>query len=317
MLLTGTLILWFFYAPVFWTDIKSFLAFFWRLSSEFSVTALSVNQMLLFVVQKLFGLIWPMLLTCLVLGFFSSFVQIGWLFTTKPLQPDLNKLDPIKGMNKFFSKRSLFEAAKSIGKVSLVGALAYWTLFTRFEQILGLADSELESTLGLMAQVMSVILLKCCILLMIIAVVDYFFSRHEMEKKMKMTKKELKEEYKETEGDPRIKQRVRMIQREMSKKQMMAQVPQSDVIITNPTHYAIALRYRREEMDAPIVVAKGVDHLAMKIKEIGKLHNIPLIENPAVARALYTVELGQTIPEQLFKAVAEILAYVYKFKKRK
>ena len=168
-----------------------------------------------------------------------------------------------------------------------------------------------------MARVMFIILLKCCILLIIIAVADYFFSRYEMEKKMKMTKQELKEEYKERDGDPQIKQRVRMIQREMSKKRMMNQVPQSDVIITNPTHYAVALQYRREIMDAPVVVAKGTDLVAKKIKEIGNLYNVPLLENPAVARALYQVELGHTIPEEMFKAVAEILAYVYKLKMRK
>lgn len=317
MLFTAALILWSFYAPFFWEDIKSFLAIFWGLSSEFSVTFLSARQMLIFAVHKLLGLIWPMLLTCLVIGFLSSFLQIGWLFTVKPLQPDLNKLDPIKGMRKFVSKRSFFEAAKSFGKVFLVGTVAYWTLFLRFDEFLSLAGNELEPTIGFMARVMFIILLKCCILLIIIAAADYFFSRYEMEKKMKMTKQELKEEYKEREGDPQIKQRVRMIQREMSKKRMMNQVPQSDVIITNPTHYAVALQYRREAMDAPVVVAKGADLVAKKIKEVGKLHDVPLIENPAVARALYQVELGQTIPEEMFKAVAEILAYVYKLKKRK
>lgn len=317
MLLTGTLILWSFYAPSFWENIKSFLSVFWNLSSEFSLTSSALRTMLIFVVQKLLLLIWPMLLTCLVIGFFSSYLQIGWLFTVKPLQPDLNKLDPIKGMNKFVSKRSFFEAAKSFGKVFLVGTLAYWTLFDRFDQFLVIAGIDLETAIGFLAEAMFTILLKCCLLLSIIAVVDYYFSRHEMEKKMKMTKQELKEEYKETEGDPQIKQRVRMIQREISKKRMMAQVPQSDVIITNPTHYAVALRYKKEEMNAPVVVAKGADHLAIKIKEIGRLHGVTMVENPAVARALYKVELGQTIPEQMYKAVAEILAYVYKLKKRK
>lgn len=317
VLLTGTLILWSFYAPVFWENIKSFISVFWRLSSDFSITISSVRLILLFAIQNIFGLIWPMLLLCLVLGFFSSFLQIGLLFTGKPLQPDLNKLNPIKGMEKFFSKRSFFEAAKSFGKVFLVAAVAYWTLFARFDQFLSLAGNELEPAFGFMAHVMFIILLKCCLLLIIIAVADYAFTRYEMEQKMKMSKKELKEEHKETEGDPQIKQRVRKLQHEMSKKRMMSQVPESDVIITNPTHYAIALRYKREEMDAPMVVAKGADHLALKIKELGNLHDVPLVENAGLARALYKVELGQTIPEEMFRAVAEILAYVYKLKKRK
>ena len=317
MLLTGTLILWTYYAPVFWENLKSFLAVFWTLSSEYSLTVLSLKLMILFVMKNLAGLMWPMLLAGIVLGFFASYLQIGWLLTMKPLQPDLKKMDPIKGMSKFFSKRSFFEAAKSLGKVILIGVVAYWTLFARFDRFLGLSGVDLVDSVSFMAEVMFIILLKCSLLLMAISVADYFFSRHEMEKKMKMTKQELKQEYKETEGDPHIKQRVRTIQREMSRKRMMAEVPKSDVIITNPTHYAVALRYKREEMDAPIVVAKGADYLAMKIREIGKLHNIPLVENPIVAGSLYKVELGKMIPEQMFKAVAEILAYVYKLKKRK
>lgn len=315
MLLTGALILWSFYAPVFWKNLKSFLVIFWSISSEFNVTFLSVRLMMLFVLQNMASLLWPLLLSCLVLGFFSSYLQIGWLITAKPLLPDLKKLDPIKGMSKFVSKRSFFEAAKSFGKVSMVAALAYWTLFDRFDQFLGLAGADLEDVVSFMAHVMFVILLKCCFLLVIIAVVDYYFSRHEMEKKMKMTKQEVKQEHKESEGDPQVKQRVRTIQREMSKKRMMAEVPKSDVIITNPTHYAVAIQYKREEMNAPVVVAKGADYMAMKIREIGKLHNVPLVENRVVARALYQVETGKPIPEQMFKAVAEILAYVYKLKR--
>jgi flagellar biosynthesis protein FlhB len=315
ILLTGALILWSFYAPVFWNNLKSFLAIFWSLSSEFVVTSVSVRLMMFFVVQNMAALLWPLLLSCLVLGFLSSYLQIGWLITAKPLLPDLKKLDPIKGMSKFVSRRSFFEAAKSFGKVSLVAVLAYWTLFARFDQFLSLAGAELDEVVAFMADVMFVILLKCCFLLMVIAVADYFFSRFEMEKKMKMTKQEVKQEYKESEGDPQVKQRVRAIQREMSRKRMMAEVPNSDVIITNPTHYAVAIQYKREEMNAPVVVAKGADHVAMKIKELGKLHNVPLVENRVVARSLYQVELGKPIPEQMFKAVAEILAYVYKLKK--
>ncbi len=315
MLLTGILFLWTFYVPFFWTDLQELLAFFWRLSGEYTVTAGSFRRLLLFIVEQMALLLWPLMLTGLVLGFLSGFLQIGWLFTTKPLQPDFKKLDPIQGMGKLLSKRSFFEALKSFGKIILVGVLAYWTLFGRFDSFLGLAGVPLEAATSFMADVMFVILLKCCILLMVIAVIDYLFSRYEMEKKMKMTKQEVKEEHKETEGDPQIKQKVRSIQREMAQKRMMAEVPQSDVIITNPTHYAVALQYRREQMDAPIVAAKGSDHLARRIREIGAAHEVPVVENPVVARTLYQVELGEAIPEDMFKAVAEILAYVYSLKK--
>lgn len=315
MLLTGVLILWSFYAPVFWTDLKAFLAFFWRLCGEFTLTPGSFRQMLLFILAQSAALLWPLLLAGLVLGFLSGYLQIGLLFTTKPLQPDLNKLNPIKGMGRLFSMRSFFEAGKSFGKILLVGVLAYWTLFARFDSFLGLAGVELDAVMGFMADVMFAILLKCCLLLIVIALADYLFSRWEMLKKMRMTKQEVKEEQKETEGDPHVKQRVRSIQREMAKKRMMAEVPKADVVITNPTHYAVAIRYRRQEMEAPIVVAKGADHLARRIRDTAEAHGVPLVEKPVVARALYQVELGGQIPEEMFKAVAEILAYVYSLKR--
>ena len=317
MLLTGLLLLWSFYAPVFWSDLKAFLAFFWRMSSEFTVTALSFQQMLLFIMQKSAGLLWPLLLSGVVLGLLSGYLQVGFLFTGKPMQPDLKKLDPIQGMGKLISKRSFFEALKSFGKIILVGVVAYWTLMARFEEFPGLAGLELSAAVAYMADFMFLILLKCCLLLIVIAVADYLFSRWEMEKKMKMTKQEIKEEHKETEGDPQVKQKVRAIQRDMARQRMMADVPDSDVIITNPTHYAVALRYRREEMDAPVVVAKGADHVARRIREIGQEHDVPAVENPMVARSLYQVDIGSPIPEEMFKAVAEILAYVFSLKNRK
>ena len=315
MLLTGVLILWSFYAPVFWGDLKELLAFFWRLCAEFTLTPGSFRQMLLFITIQMAALLWPLLLTGLLLGFLSGYIQIGWIFTTKPLEPDLNKLNPITGLGKLISKRSFFEAGKSFGKIAVVGVLAYWTLFARFDRFLGLAGVNLDAVMAFMADVMFTILLKCCLLLIVIAVIDFVFSRMEMEKKMRMTKQEVKEEHKETEGDPQLKQKVRSIQREMAQKRMMADVPESDVVITNPTHYAVALRYRREEMDAPTVAAKGADHLARRIREVAGEHDVPVVENPPVARTLYEVEIGDPIPEEMFKAVAEILAYVYSIRK--
>ncbi len=317
MLMTGSLMLWSFYAPVFWNDLKSFLAVFWGMSSEYDLTRQSVGTMLLFVAKAMGALIWPLLVSCLLLGFLSSYLQIGWLLTVKPLQPDFTKLDPIKGMGKFVSKRSFFEMAKSFGKVFLIATISYWVMWDRADRFLVLAETDLESMIGFMAETMFDILLRCCILLIGIASADYFFTRWEMEKKMKMTKQEVKEENKETEGDPLVKQRVRSLQREMSRKRMMSQVPLSDVTITNPTHYAVSILYKKEKMKAPVVVAKGMGHLALKIKEVAKSGNVPLVENPPVARALYKIELGQAIPNEMFQVVAEILAYVYKLKKRK
>ncbi len=197
---------------------------------------------------------------------------------------------------------------------NLVGVIAYRTVENEFGGALQLIQMDLFETIRYIAKVAALVLLKCCGILIVLALVDFLFVRWELEQKMKMTKQELKEEHKDTEGDPYVKARIRSIQQQMARKRMMAEVPKADVIITNPTHISVAIVYRRGEMDAPQIVAKGADHLAMRIREIAKEHNVPLVENVPVARALHKVEVGTSIPEELFKAVAEILAYVYNLK---
>ena len=251
----------------------------------------------------------------LVVGFFSSFVQIGWLVTGKPLMPDFSKLDPIKGAARFISKRSLVELLKSLVKVLLVGYVAYDTVAGEFSRALGLVDMEIINTLGYVGDVALSVLLKCCGVMLLLALIDFLFVRWEMEEKMKMTKQEQKEEFKESEGDPHLKSRVRSLQQQMARGRMMAEVPTADVVITNPTHLSVAIKYDNDTMDAPVVVAKGAESIAFKIREIAAEHDVPLVENVAVARALYGVELGDVIPESMFKAVAEILAYVYGLKR--
>jgi flagellar biosynthetic protein FlhB len=170
---------------------------------------------------------------------------------------------------------------------------------------------DVIETVRFLGRVATGVLLKACGILIILGLFDFLFVRWEMEQKMKMTKQEQKEEFKEAEGDPHIKARIRSLQQQMSRKRMMAEVPKADVIVTNPTHLSVALRYDRETMDAPQIVAKGADHLAMRIREIATENRIPLVENKPIARALYKVEIGQPVPEEMFKTVAEILAYVY------
>jgi len=176
---------------------------------------------------------------------------------------------------------------------------------------------DIVETLLYLSTVAYKILIKSCGILIVLGLFDYAFVRWEMEEKMKMTKQEQKEEYKESEGDPHVKSRIRSIQQEAARKRMMAEVPKADVVITNPTHLSVALAYRRDEMAAPQVVAKGADHLAMRIRELAREHDVPLVENVPVARALHKLEVGATVPDDLFKAVAEILAYVYNLKGRK
>ena len=202
-------------------------------------------------------------------------------------------------------------------KVLLVGMVAYKTVAAEFSGALTLIDMELYETVRYTSMVAAKVMVKCCGILIVLGLFDYGFVRWEMEQKMKMTKQEQKEEFKESEGDPHVKSRIRSIQQQAARKRMMAEVPKADVVVTNPTHISVALAYRRGEMDAPRVVAKGADHLAMRIREIAQEHDVPLVENVPVARALLKLEIGATIPEELFKAVAEILAYVYNLKGRK
>ena len=317
LLLTAFLLMWFFYCPVFWRNLSSLTQELFSLVGHFSVTPTSSLQLALLVFGKMALLLAPLLLLGLIVGFLASFLQIGWLFTSKPLQPDLKKLNPIQGLSKIVSKRSFVELLKSIAKVILVGYVAYKTVKGEFAEALSLVHMEVFETIRFLDRVSGLVLMKTCGILIVLGILDYLFVRWEMEERMKMTKQEQKEEFKETEGDPYIKARVRAIQQQMARKRMMAEIPKADVVVTNPTHISVALAYRRGDMGAPKVVAKGADHLALKIREIAKENNVPLVENVPVARALHKVDLDAEIPEELFKAVAEILAYVYSIKGRK
>lgn len=310
-LLTISLALWFFYLPPFFLKVNDLLAHLWRTSCTYELNANSFLGLGFFISKQMAWLLAPLFVMVLVVGFCSSVFQFGWLLTGKPLVPDLSKFDPIKGFGRMFSKRSLVETAKSLAKITLIAWLAYSTVVDRIEEALILIDTSPITALVFLAKTAGLILAKVCALLILLAFLDFLYVRWEMEEKMKMTKQEVKEEYKETEGDPRIKSQIRSIQQEMARKRMMAEVPKADVVITNPTHLSVAIRYDSKEMDAPVVVAKGAELVALKIREIAREHGVPIIENPPVARMLHKIDLGATIPASLFKAVAEILAHVY------
>jgi flagellar biosynthetic protein FlhB len=314
-MLSATLLLWYFYAPPFWRRLSSWLGEMWRLSANVEVTPAAVVNLLIQTVLQMAILLGPLLLLVLLVGIFSSFLQIGWLFTFKPLQPDFSKLNPIAGAARFVSKRSLVEIVKSLAKVLLVGTVAYKVVAGEFDRALYLIDMDVFETVRYLGQVGLRILFKSCGILALLGLLDFLYVRWEMAEKMKMTKQEQKEEFKEAEGDPHVKSRIRSLQHQMARRRMMAEVPKADVVITNPTHFSVALRYDRSRMDAPQVVAKGADNVAMRIREIARENNVPLVENKPVARALYKIELGKPVPEDLFKAVAEILAYVYGLKR--
>nr|WP_321468815.1 flagellar biosynthesis protein FlhB [uncultured Desulfobulbus sp.] len=312
---TLLLLFWFFFAPVFWGKLEHLIASIWSASGEYDITASSLMQLGYHLGAGLALILIPLFLVAMIVGFFASFLQIGWLFTTQPLIPDLSKLDPIKGMGRFFSKRAIVEVIKSLLKVGLIGWVAFTTIQGEFDKSLVLTEIPVSGTLLYLAQTAALVMAKVAAIMIVLAILDYSFVRWEMEEKMKMTKQEQKEEMKETEGDPHIKSKIRSIQQQMARRRMMAAVPEADVVITNPTHIAVAIQYEAGKMEAPVVLAKGQELVAEKIREIAREHDIPLVENPPVARLLHSkVEVGQSIPEEMFKAVAEILAYVYSLK---
>jgi flagellar biosynthetic protein FlhB len=314
-LLTASLALWVFYAKNFWSHLELLYRTLLHKVGTLEVTPASVSVLSWELGRFLIELLWPIFLLTLIVGFFSSFLQVGPLFSTKVFMPDLAKFNPIKGMAKFVSKRSAVELIKSLSKVLLIAFVAYWTVRGEFETALTLTLMGLEQSLIFLGHVSYLVFAKSCGIMIVLAAVDFAFSKYEMEERMKMTKQEIKEEHKEMEGNPEMKSRIRAMQMQAARRRMMAAVPKADVIITNPTHLSIALSYERGTMGAPVIVAKGADHLAFKIREIARAHAIPIIENKPVARALYKQEIGEQVPEEMFTAVAEILAYVYGLKK--
>ncbi len=255
----------------------------------------------------------PFLLIALIVGFASEVIQVKWEPTAKTLQPKLSKFNPINGIQRIFSIQSLAELVKSIFKLLIIGYLVYSTLEDKWRIILVLLDMPLIDGISLMGDIVVNLGIKISAFYLIMAFADYFFQKWKFKKDMRMTKQEVKDEYKQSEGDPQIKGKIRQKMLQASRRRMMQDIPNADVVITNPTHFAVAIKYDAKVADAPIVVAKGADHLAAKIKEIAKDNHVEIVENKPLARMLYyNVELGNVIPPELYKAVADILAYVYK-----
>lgn len=259
----------------------------------------------------------PLFVVAIIAGIVSNYLQVGFLFSTEPLKMKLEKINPIQGFKRIYSIRALVELLKSILKILFVGAVAFLVLYFRFEELLTLPQMTVEDAFVFVAKLTVQLGLFASGALLFIAILDYSYQKYDFEKSIRMSKQDIKDEYKKTEGDPLIKSRIKQKQREIAMRRMMEEVPKADVVITNPTHYAIAIKYDEQKMDAPFVVAKGTDFLAQKIKEIAKAHDVVTVENKPLARALYNqTEIGDAIPEEFFKAVAEIIAYVYRLKQK-
>jgi flagellar biosynthetic protein FlhB len=263
-------------------------------------------------------LVAPVMGAIFLAALIANYAQVGILFTTEKLTPKFDKIDPFQGLARLFSKQALANVVKSVGKLFIIGYVSYTEVMKALPGILPLMDQEPILILGFMGRIAFWIFLKSALIIAILAAMDYAFQRWQFMEKMKMTKQEIKDEAKQTEGDPHVKGRIRAIQMQMARQRMMAEVPKADVVITNPTRLAIALRYDTLAMAAPMVLAKGAGVIAQKIREIAEEHGIPLVEDKPLARALYkSVGLNETIPENLFQTVAEVLAYVYSIKRKK
>lgn len=282
-------------------------------TSEMTIDGLSILFIGLLI--KMISVLGPIMLTALLAGILANFIQVGPMFSTETIHFKLEKINPIKGFKRIFSMRAIVEMLKSILKVLFIGLITFYSIWLRMDEIMLLSYKQIGDSLVTIADITVQTGLFASGALLLLAALDYMYQRFDFEKSIKMSKQEIKQEYKTMEGDPIIKSRIKQKQKEMAMSRMMQEIPKADVVITNPTHFAVALKYDEDKMDAPYVVAKGVDFVAQKIKLIAKENEVPMMENRPLARALYSqTEVGQAIPEEFFKGVAEILAYVYKMK---
>lgn len=261
----------------------------------------------------------PVLLVGMGLGLLVNMVQTGGpVFATQSLTPDFNRINPLSGAKRFVSTRAYVELVKSLFKIGLIGYIAYTTARDSYPVLIVMARVDISAAVGIIGSILYNMALRVIAAILVMAALDYAYQRWQHEKKLRMSKHEIKQEHKQTEGDPQWKARIRARQKALAKKRMMSDVPKADVVITNPTHFAVALKYDAQKMGAPVVLAKGQDLIARRIREIAQESDIPLVENPPLARALYKqAEIGREIPSDLYEAVAEVLAFVYQINQKR
>ena len=318
VLLTGTLII-YMLGHEFIQQLAGTMKDFLSLSYGSDLSQGSLLSLVSTIAFRFIVIAAPIILTIMFVGIASNLLQVGFLFTLQPMLPKEGKLNPLKGLKKLgFSQHSMMELAKSFLKIALVGFVGYLTvkgLIANSVQLVDGSPSEIFSYMGTSAFAVAI---KISSAFVVLAGIDYFFQRRKFQRDTRMSKQEVKEEQKQQEGDPTVKGRIRREMFKRSRMRMIQAVPKADVVVTNPTHYAIAIKYDSQEMAAPKVIAKGKDLLAQKIKEIAAEHNIPIVEDKPLAQLLYkTVDIDEQIPPDLFKAVAQLLAYIYQMKKIK
>jgi len=277
----------------------------------------SMMDIALVTIKEFLLMVLPLATAVAIAGVVASFAQFGFLFTTKAIEPDFKKIDPIKGMKNLFSLKKMIEGIKITFKSFTTLGVGFIFFFYFIKELPTVALFGLHDQMDWLKDKMIIIAAVMLIIIFVFAIIDVIIVRKQYFDGLKMSKQEIKDEMKNMEGDPLIKSKIRQIQMEAARKRMMAEVPNADVVITNPTHYAVALKYDAEQSHAPIVVAKGMDKMAQQIKTIAREHKVHIVQNPPLARSLYNeVEVEKPIPETLFAAVAEVLAYVYKMNKK-
>jgi flagellar biosynthetic protein FlhB len=321
MEVTGAAILFFgsiylvFFSGHFWTQIEKLMLYSYGFIGQeldaniYYTLTYTITMTMLSALAPLFALVF-------LLTLITNWTQFGFVVT--PLKFDLQKLDPIKGFGNIFGLKKAIESLKLTMKLIIILGVMVVIILLTGEDYLAMMDMSLHATLSKMIDLTVIFLASILLIIIIFAIMDFFFTRFYYLKSLRMSKQDIKDEFKNMDGDPQVKGRIRKIQMEMSMKRMMSDVPDADVVITNPTHYAVALKYDNQVDTAPKMIAKGIDFIALRIKDVAKENDIPIIENPALARSIYDqIEISQEIPGEFYKAIAEIFAYVFELKKKK
>ncbi len=295
--------------PEFWAKMDGMV------NDEFN--SVDVWQLMLEGISDILIICAPFMIISLIISFFSQRLQFKWMVTTKPLMPKLNKFNPISGFKRMFSKDSFFELFFSIVKIAIFAAIAFSVIKDNIGAFITVYDLTIQDSLGILFDLVMELGVKISIVYLVISFGDLFYRKWKHKKDLRMSKQEVKDEYKNQEGDPKVKAQQKQRMQQASRRRMMQSIPEADVVITNPTHFAVALKYDNTISQAPIVTAKGADYLAFKIKDIAKENDVEIVENKPLARMLYAnVEIGNEIPAELYQSVAEVLAYVYKLKNK-